>query len=130
MKKAKILIAKPGLDGHDRGAKVICRALRDSGFNVIYTGIRHTPQEIVNVAIDEDVNLIGLSCLSGAHMKLFKKVMELLKDKDADDIHVIGGGIIPNKDIEPLKKAGIKEIFTPGTPLHTVVEWIKETCNK
>lgn len=126
MKKTKILIAKPGLDGHDRGAKVICRALRDAGFNVLYTGIRQTPQEIVNVALDEDVDIIGLSCLSGAHMKLFKKVMDLLAEKDATDIKVIGGGIIPNKDIEPLKKAGIKEIFTPGTPLHDVVGWINK----
>jgi len=130
MKKPKILIAKPGLDGHDRGAKVICRALRDAGFDVLYTGIRQTPEEIVSVAIDEDVDIIGLSCLSGAHMKLFTKVINLLKEKDAEDIKVIGGGIIPDKDIKPLKEAGIREIFTPGTSFHEVIEWINQHCNR
>ena len=132
MKKVKILIAKPGLDGHDRGAKVVCRALRDAGFNVIYTGIRQSPEQIVQVAIDEDVDLIGLSSLSGAHMKLFKKVLELLKEKNAEDIKVIGGGVIPQEDIENLKKSGISEIFTPGTSLHTMVDWINNSfvCNQ
>ncbi len=132
MKKVKILIAKPGLDGHDRGAKVVCRALRDAGFNVIYTGIRQSPEQIVQVAIDEDVDLIGLSSLSGAHMKLFKKVLEILKEKNAEDIKVMGGGVIPQEDIENLKKAGISEIFTPGTSLHTMVDWINHSfiCNQ
>lgn len=132
MKKVKILIAKPGLDGHDRGAKVVCRALRDAGFNVIYTGIRQSPEQIVQVAIDEDVDLIGLSSLSGAHMKLFKKVLAILKEKNAEDIKVIGGGVIPQEDIEILKKTGISEIFTPGTSLHTMVDWINNSfvCNQ
>jgi len=130
MKKPRILIAKPGLDGHDRGAKVICRALRDAGFDVIYTGIRQTPEQIVSVAIDEDVDIIGLSCLSGAHMKLFTKVINLLKEKKGEDIKVIGGGIIPDKDIKPLKEAGIKEIFTPGTSLHEVIEWVNQHCSR
>lgn len=132
MKKVKILIAKPGLDGHDRGAKVVCRALRDAGFNVIYTGIRQSPEQIVQVAIDEDVDLIGLSSLSGAHMKLFKKVLEILKEKNAEDIKVMGGGVIPQEDIENLKKAGISENFTPGTSLHTMVDWINHSfiCNQ
>jgi methylmalonyl-CoA mutase C-terminal domain/subunit len=127
MKKVKILIAKPGLDGHDRGAKVVCRALRDSGFNVIYTGIRQTPEQIVQVAIDEDVDLIGLSSLSGAHMKSFRRVQELLKEKEAGDIKVIGGGVIPQEDIDRLKKDGISEIFTPGTSLHAMVEWVNNS---
>ncbi len=130
MKKPRILIAKPGLDGHDRGAKVICRALRDAGFDVIYTGIRQTPEQIVSVAIDEDVDIIGLSCLSGAHMKLFTKVINLLKEKEGEDIKVIGGGIIPDKDIKPLKEAGIKEIFTPGTSLHEVIGWVNQHCSR
>lgn len=129
MKKIKVLVAKPGLDGHDRGAKVVAHSLRDSGFDVIYTGIRQTPEQIVQVAIDEDVNVIGLSCLSGAHMKLFNKVKELLKEKNAGDIKVIGGGIIPHKDIEELKKSGIEEIFTPGAQLGEISEWINKNVN-
>jgi methylmalonyl-CoA mutase, C-terminal domain len=130
MKKVKILIAKPGLDGHDRGAKVVCRALRDAGFNVIYTGIRQTPEQIVQVAIDEDVDFIGLSSLSGAHMKSFKRVLELLKEKNAEEIKVIGGGVIPGEDIEELKKGGIAEIFTPGTSLHMMVDWINNNVSQ
>jgi methylmalonyl-CoA mutase C-terminal domain/subunit len=128
MKNARIrvLVAKPGLDGHDRGAKVIARALRDAGMEVIYTGLRQTPEQIVETAIQEDVNVIGLSILSGAHMYLFPKIMELLTEKDAADILVIAGGIIPNEDIIELKKIGIKEIFTPGTDTNKIVDFIKE----
>ena len=128
MKNARIrvLVAKPGLDGHDRGAKVIARALRDAGMEVIYTGLRQTPEQIVETAIQEDVNVIGLSILSGAHMYLFPKIMELLTEKDAADILVIAGGIIPNEDIIELKQIGIKEIFTPGTDTNKIVEFIKE----
>jgi len=128
MMSKRILIAKPGLDGHDRGAKIVARALRDAGFEVIYTGIRQTPEQIVNVAIDEDVAFIGLSCLSGAHLKLFSKVIELLKEKQAEDIIVFGGGIIPENDIKFLEKAGIKKIFTPGTALSEITEWVKQQC--
>lgn len=124
-KTIRVLIAKPGLDGHDRGAKVIARALRDSGMEVIYTGLRQTPEQIVEAAIQEDVQVIGLSILSGAHNFLFPRVMELLKEKNAEDILVIGGGVIPEEDIPGLKKAGIKEIFTPGTPTSAIVEFIK-----
>lgn len=124
--RIRILVAKPGLDGHDRGAKVIARALRDAGMEVIYTGLRQTPEQIVETAIQEDVNVIGLSILSGAHMYLFPKIMELLTEKDAADILVIAGGIIPNEDIIELKKIGIKEIFTPGTDTNKIVEFIKE----
>jgi len=124
--KIRVLIAKPGLDGHDRGAKVIARALRDAGMEVIYSGIRQTPHQIVNAAIQEDVDVIGLSCLSGAHMTLFPKVTELLKDRSAGDIAVIGGGIIPFDDVSDLKKAGIKEIFQPGTYTEDIVHYIKE----
>ena len=124
--RSRVLVAKPGLDGHDRGAKVIARALRDAGMEVIYTGLRQTPEQIVETAIQEDVNVIGLSILSGAHMYLFPKIMELLTEKDAADILVIAGGIIPNEDIIELKKIGIKEIFTPGTDTNKIVEFIKE----
>jgi len=126
MKKVRILIAKPGLDGHDRGAKVIARALRDAGFEVIYTGIRQTPEQIVNTAIQEDVDFIGLSCLSGAHNTLFPKVVELLKEKGADDIIVFGGGVIPPEDVDFLKSKGIKAIFGPGTPTEETIKFIKE----
>ena len=122
--KIRILIAKPGLDGHDRGAKYIARALRDAGFEVIYTGLRQTPESIVNTAIQEDVQWVGLSCLSGAHNALFPKVVELLKQKDAGDIKVFGGGVIPADDIPGLKQAGIREIFTPGTSSQQVVDYI------
>jgi methylmalonyl-CoA mutase C-terminal domain/subunit len=125
-KTIRVLIAKPGLDGHDRGAKVIAQALRDAGMEVIYTGIRQTPEQIVNAAIQEDVDVIGLSCLSGAHMTLFPRVTEILKEKKADDITVIGGGIIPFEDITGLKKTGIREIFQPGTYTDDIVRYIRE----
>lgn len=124
--KIRVLIAKPGLDGHDRGAKVIARALRDAGMEVVYTGIRQTPEQIVNAAIQEDVDVIGLSCLSGAHMTLFPRVIEILRDKKADDITVIGGGIIPLDDMAALKEAGIKEIFQPGTYTEDIIRYIRE----
>ncbi len=123
-KRIRVLVAKPGLDGHDRGAKVICRALRDAGMEVIYTGLRRTPEEIVNAAVQEDVDLIGLSILSGAHPILFPKIVKLLKEKEAGDIPVIAGGIIPEKDIPKMKKTGIREIFLPGTPTQEIVDWI------
>ncbi|MGD8536273.1 MAG: cobalamin B12-binding domain-containing protein [Candidatus Aminicenantes bacterium] len=124
-KKIRVLVAKPGLDGHDRGAKVICRSLRDAGFEVIYTGLRRTPEEIVNSAIQEDADVIGLSILSGAHNVLFPQIMDLLKEKDAHDIKVIAGGIIPDKDIPLLKKIGISEIFLPGSSTEDIVKWIE-----
>jgi methylmalonyl-CoA mutase C-terminal domain/subunit len=122
----RILIAKPGLDGHDRGAKVIARALRDAGCEVIYSGLFQTPEEIVEAAIQEDVAGIGMSLLSGAHMTLFPRVVELLAERDASDIVVFGGGIIPREDIETLKEKGLAEIFTPGTPLSEVVGWVRD----
>jgi methylmalonyl-CoA mutase C-terminal domain/subunit len=124
-KTIRVLIAKPGLDGHDRGAKVIARALRDAGMEVIYTGLRQTPEQIVEAAIQEDVNVIGLSILSGAHNFLLPRVVELLKERGAQDILVIGGGVIPDEDIAGLKAAGIAEIFTPGTPTSKIIEFIK-----
>jgi len=129
-KKLRVLIAKPGLDGHDRGAKVICRSLRDAGFEVIYTGLRRTPEEIVSSAIQEDVDVIGLSILSGAHNVLFPKIMDLLKKKGAGDITVIAGGIIPDKDIPHLKKNGISKIFLPGSSTQEIVEWVKENVRE
>jgi methylmalonyl-CoA mutase C-terminal domain/subunit len=125
-KKIRVLIAKPGLDGHDRGAKVICRALRDAGMEVIYTGLRRTPEEIVSAAIQEDVDIIGLSILSGAHDVLFPRILDLLKGQEAGDIPVIAGGIIPEKDIPRLKKIGLKEIFLPGSSTQDIVRWIEE----
>ena len=125
-RKIRILVAKPGLDGHDRGAKVVSRALRDAGFEVIYTGLRRTPEEIVNAAIQEDVDVIGLSILSGAHNVLFSKLMELLQMKGIDDIQVIAGGIIPENDIAGLKKIGIAEVFLPGSSTQDIVRWIQE----
>ena len=129
-RKIRILIAKPGLDGHDRGAKVISRALRDAGYEVIYTGLRRTPEEIVSAAIQEDVDVIGLSILSGAHNILFPKIMTLLKQQGADDIKVIGGGIVPEKDIPGLKEIGLGEIFLPGTSTQEIVTWIQENLGK
>ena len=123
----RILIAKPGLDGHDRGAKVVARALRDAGCEVIYTGLHQTPEQIVDAALDEDVQGVGLSALSGAHMTLFPRVVELLAEKDASDIVVFGGGIIPESDEESLKRAGIAAIFGPGTSLGEITEWVKTT---
>ena len=124
--KIKVLIAKPGLDGHDRGAKIIARGLRDAGFEVVYTGLHQTPDEIVATAIQEDVDVIGVSSLAGAHMYLFPRIIELLVEKGADDIPVFGGGIIPEDDIPVLVKAGIKAIFTPGSPVDETINWIRE----
>jgi methylmalonyl-CoA mutase C-terminal domain/subunit len=130
MRKARVLIAKPGLDGHDRGAKIIARALRDDGFEVVYTGIRQTPAEIAMVAIQEDVAAIGLSSLSGGHMRLFTAVMEELKKAHADDIPVLGGGIIPEEDIPLLKDMGITAIFGPGTPINDILNAFQDVCKK
>jgi methylmalonyl-CoA mutase C-terminal domain/subunit len=124
-RKTRVLIAKPGLDGHDRGAKVIARSYRDAGFEVIYLGLHQTPEQIVNAAVQEDVDLIGLSCHSGAHMFLFQEILRLLKENGGEGIAVIGGGIIPKDDIPELKKAGVAEIFLPGTPMDSIVEWTK-----
>ena len=128
-KKIRVLIAKPGLDGHDRGAKVIARALRDAGMEVIYTGLRQTPEDIVEAAIQEDVDAIGLSCLSGAHMTLFPEVVRLLKKRKAGDIVVAGGGIIPQDDVSRLKKAGIREVFGPGTTLKDIVAFFEKAAS-
>lgn len=126
----RVLIAKPGLDGHDRGAKVIARALRDAGMEVIYTGLRQTPEQIVSAAIQEDVDVVAMSILSGAHNHLLPRVVELLKQEGADDMLVLGGGVIPDEDIPGLKEAGIGEIFTPGTPTTTVIDYINENVNR
>ena len=125
-RKLRIMVAKPGLDGHDRGARIIARAYRDAGFEVVYTGLHQTPEEIVEAAIQEDVDMIGLSSLAGAHKYLFPRVVELLREKEAGDIVVCGGGIFPDDDIEILKKAGIKEVFTPGSSLKEIVVWAEE----
>jgi methylmalonyl-CoA mutase C-terminal domain/subunit len=124
-RKIRVLVAKPGLDGHDRGAKVVARALRDSGMEVIYTGLHQTADMIVNSAIQEDVDVIGLSLLSGAHMTLFTDVTRLLKEKGMEDVIVVGGGIIPEEDAAELKKQGVKGVFGPGTPIEDIVEFIK-----
>lgn len=124
-RKLRILIAKPGLDGHDRGARVIARAFRDAGFEVVYTGCHQTPEQIVSTAIQEDVDMIGLSILSGAHRYSFPRIMELLKENNAEDITVIGGGIFPLEDIPKLKAIGIKEIFEPGAKLDDIVQWVR-----
>ena len=124
-RKIRIMVAKPGLDGHDRGARVLARCFRDAGFEVIYTGCHQTPEQIAAGAIQEDVDLVGLSCLSGAHRYLFPRVVELLRERKADDITVIGGGIIPDQDFKILYEAGIKEIFTPGVTLESIVEWVR-----
>ena len=120
----RVVVAKPGLDGHDRGAKVVARALRDAGMEVVYTGLHQTPEQIVETALQEDARAIGLSILSGAHMTLFARLMELLKERDATDIVVFGGGIIPDADIAPLKEMGVAEVFTPGTTTSSIVEWV------
>jgi methylmalonyl-CoA mutase C-terminal domain/subunit len=125
-RKIRILVGKPGLDGHDRGARIIARAFRDAGFEVVYTGLHQTPEQIVQAAIQEDVDLIGLSSLAGAHNYLFSQVLGLLQEKKAEDIALIGGGIFPEEDILSLKKIGVKEIFTPGTPLEKITEWVLE----
>ena len=122
----RIVVAKPGLDGHDRGAKIVARALRDAGFEVIYTGLHQTPEQVVATAVQEDADAIGLSVLSGAHNYLFKRVLELLREKGADDVAVFGGGIIPPEDIAALKAMGVKEIFTPGTSTQDIVRFVRE----
>jgi methylmalonyl-CoA mutase C-terminal domain/subunit len=126
----RVVVAKPGLDGHDRGAKVIARALRDGGMEVIYTGLHQTPEQIVDTAIQEDADAIGLSVLSGAHMTLFAKVVELLRERDAEDIKVFGGGIIPDADIPQLKELGVAEIFTPGTTTNEAVQWVRDNVGE
>jgi methylmalonyl-CoA mutase C-terminal domain/subunit len=128
--KIRILIAKPGLDGHDRGAKVIARALRDAGMEVIYTGLRQTPEMVVEAALQEDVDAIGLSILSGAHMTLFPRTLELLKEKGLDDVLVFGGGIIPDQDVPELKRLGVRGIFGPGTSTDTIVDFIREEVSR
>ena len=124
-KRIRVLVAKPGLDGHDRGAKVVARALRDAGFEVIYTGIRLTPEQISEAALQEDVNVVALSLLSVAHNTLFPRIVEMMKAKGLTDILTIGGGVIPDSDIPGLKAAGIAEVFTPGTPTEKIIEYIK-----
>nr|MBA2601557.1 cobalamin B12-binding domain-containing protein [Actinomycetota bacterium] len=124
--RPRILVAKPGLDGHDRGIKVVARALRDAGMEVIYTGLHQTPEQIASAAIQEDVDAVGLSCLSGAHMTLFPRVVSLLQDQGGGEIIVFGGGIIPESDIPKLREAGIREIFTPGTTTTEIIEWVRE----
>ena len=128
--KIRILIAKPGLDGHDRGAKVIARALRDAGMEVIYTGLRQTPEMIVEAALQEDVDAIGLSILSGAHMTLFPRVIQLLQEKGLEDVLVFGGGIIPDQDVPELKRLGVRGIFGPGTSTDTIVEFVREEIRR
>jgi len=125
----RILVAKPGLDGHDRGAKIIARALRDAGFEVIYTGLHQTPEMIAEAAVQEDVDAIGLSILSGAHMTLFPRILELLREKGVGDVPVFAGGIIPDEDVEALRKVGIKAIFTPGASTQKIIEWIRQNVS-
>jgi len=127
-RKIRVLVAKPGLDGHDRGAKVIARALRDAGMEVIYTGLRQTPEQVAEAAVQEDVDVVALSLLSGAHMTLMPRVVELLKQKDASDIVVLGGGVIPPDDAAELKKRGVQEIFGPGTPTETIVAYVRKAA--
>jgi len=125
-KVLRILVAKPGLDGHDRGAKIIARALRDAGFEVIYTGLHQTPEMIAETAVQEDVDCVGLSILSGAHMTLFPRVLDLMKEKRINEVPVFGGGIVPDEDIAELKRLGVREIFTPGASTKQIVDWIHE----
>ena len=125
-RRVRVMVAKPGLDGHDRGARIIARAYRDAGFEVVYTGLHQTPEEIVEAAIQEDVDMVGLSSLAGAHKYLLQAVLDLLREKGAGDIVVCGGGIIPDDDITKLKAAGVKEIFTPGTTMDEIVKWVRE----
>ena len=129
-RKIRVLIAKPGLDGHDRGAKIVARALRDAGMEVIYTGLHQTAEQIVKTAIQEDVEVIGLSLLSGAHMTLFVDVAKMLKEKEMDNVLIVGGGIIPEEDVPALKKAGIAGVFGPGTPVDDIVCFIKENVKR
>jgi methylmalonyl-CoA mutase C-terminal domain/subunit len=128
--RIRVLLAKPGLDGHDRGVKVIARALRDAGMEVIYTGLRQTPEMVVNAAVQEDVDAIGLSILSGAHMTLFPRVVELAREAGLDDVIVFGGGIIPDEDISRLKELGVTEVFTPGTRMEEIVEFIRKKSRR
>ena len=130
MSSIRVVIAKPGLDGHDRGAKVVARALRDAGVEVIYTGLHQTPEQIVAAALQEDADAIGLSVLSGAHMTQFARVLELLKERDATDIVVFGGGIIPDEDIAELSRMGVERIFTPGAPTTEIVDWVHATLGQ
>jgi len=124
--RIRVVVAKPGLDGHDRGAKVVARALRDAGMEVIYTGLHQTPEQIVETAIQEDANAVGLSVLSGAHMTLFPKVVQMLRERGAGDIVVFGGGIIPDADIPELEKLGVAKVFTPGATTQSIVEWVRD----
>ena len=124
--KYRVIVAKPGLDGHDRGAKIVARALRDAGFEVIYTGLHQTPEQIAETAIQEDADAVGLSCHSGAHMTLFPRVVELLKGQGAGDVLLFAGGIIPREDIPKLKEIGVQAIFTPGAPTSAIIEWLRE----
>ncbi len=126
----RVVVAKPGLDGHDRGVKVIARALREAGFEVIYTGLHQTPQQVAATVVQEDADAVGMSLLSGAHMTLMPKVVELLREQGADDVLVFGGGIIPDADIPRLKEAGVAEIFTPGTPLPTITSWLEQALDE
>ena len=125
--RIRIVIAKPGLDGHDRGAKVIARALRDAGMEVVYTGLHQTPEQIVQTVVQEDADAVGLSVLSGAHMTLFKRTLELLRQNDASDVVLFGGGIIPDADIPELEAMGVAKVFTPGAPLDDIVNWVRQT---
>lgn len=129
-RKIRVLVAKPGLDGHDRGAKVIARSLRDAGMEVIYTGLRQTPEQIVSASVQEDVDVIAMSILSGAHNHLFPRVMELLREKGVDDVLVVGGGVIPDDDIPGLKAAGIAAVFTPGSATTEIIEFIKNNLKR
>jgi methylmalonyl-CoA mutase C-terminal domain/subunit len=129
-RKIRVLVAKPGLDSHDRGAKILARALRDAGMEVIYTGLRQTPAQIVETALQEDVDVIGLSILSGAHTVLFPKIMELMKEKQMDDVLVFAGGIIPKEDVPALRKIGIKEVFGPGTSTTVLVDFVQENAKR
>jgi methylmalonyl-CoA mutase C-terminal domain/subunit len=128
-RKLRILVAKPGLDGHDRGAKVVARALRDAGYEVVYTGLHQTPEMIAAAAVQEDVDAVGLSIMSGAHNTLFPAVIDALKTRGADDVVVFGGGIIPDEDIERLRGAGVRGVFTPGTPLKSIIEWVHDNVH-
>ena len=126
----RVVVAKPGLDGHDRGAKVISRALRDAGFEVIYTGLHQTPEQVAETVVQEDADAVGLSLLSGAHMTLFPKVIQMLSEKSVGDVLLFGGGIIPDADIPSLKEQGVAEIFTPGTPMQTIVDWLTQALDE
>ncbi|MCR4399222.1 MAG: cobalamin B12-binding domain-containing protein [Firmicutes bacterium] len=129
-RRIRVLIAKPGLDGHDRGAKVVARALRDAGMEVVYTGLRQTPEQVAEAALQEDVDVVGLSVLSGAHLSLFPRILEMLKKRGLEDVLVVAGGVIPSEDIPLLKKAGVAEVFTPGTPTAEIVAFIRSNVRR